>query len=148
MSVPHLTTGKIVTDERGSVSFVNDFEFKHKGIQRFYVVRNHQQGFIRAWHGHRYEGKFITVVSGAAMIAAVQIDNWDSPRKDAPIVRYILTGSLPQVLYIPAGFANGIKTLTSDAIVLVFSTATVEESQADDIRFPAHMWDPWRVEER
>lgn len=140
-------TGKLVTDDRGSVGFVNDFVLRSI-VQRCYWIRNHQAGFVRAWHGHKYESKYVTVLTGTAMIAAVQIDNWITPSPDAPIVRYTLSGHLPQVLHIPAGYANGIKTLTSDALVMVFSTATVDESTEDDIRFPSRLWDPWGVTER
>ena len=37
--------------------FVNDFNFEN--VKRFYQVENHRQGFIRAWHGHKKEGKYI-----------------------------------------------------------------------------------------
>jgi dTDP-4-dehydrorhamnose 3,5-epimerase len=52
------------------------------------------------------------------------------------------------VLYIPPGYANGAMTLTSDTMIQYFSTATLEESKGDDIRFDARLWDPWQVEER
>lgn len=147
MSVPKLLGGKIATDDRGSVSFVNDFDIEKAGVKRCYWVRNHQQGFVRAWHGHQYEAKYITVIHGAAIIGAVNV-NFGKADKSAQPVRYVLSGTLPQVLHIPAGYANGLKTLTADAIVLVFSTATVEESASDDVRFPAHFWDIWKTEER
>ena len=52
--------GGIATDDRGCVRFVNDFNFK--GVKRFYQVENHRQGFIRAWHGHKKEGKYVYTV--------------------------------------------------------------------------------------
>ena len=68
--------GGIHIDERGAVSFVNDFQFDQ--VKRFYTVRNHRSPFIRAWHGHKKEGKYVTVVNGSAIIGAIKIDNWDS----------------------------------------------------------------------
>jgi dTDP-4-dehydrorhamnose 3,5-epimerase len=52
------------------------------------------------------------------------------------------------VLQIPAGSANGFMTLTPDARVVFFSSATLLESADDDVRFPARLWDPWSVTER
>jgi hypothetical protein len=38
--------------------------------------------------------------------------------------------------------------LTEDAILVFFSTSTVEQSIGDDIRFDARYWNAWEVEER
>jgi len=61
--------GGLAVDDRGSVSFVNDFTFE--GVKRFYQVENHRKGFIRAWHGHQKEGKFVYVTNGSALIGVV-----------------------------------------------------------------------------
>lgn len=138
--------GGLAVDDRGEVSFVNDFTFA--GVKRFYLVSNHRPGFVRAWHGHRREAKYVTVVQGAALVAAVRIDHWEAPDPDARPERFVLTAKRPQVLYIPPGYANGFMSLTPDCKILFFSTATLEESREDDIRFPARYWDVWQVEER
>jgi hypothetical protein len=39
-------------------------------------------------------------------------------------------------------------TLTPNTKLIFFSTATLDESSEDDIRFPARFWDPWSIEER
>ena len=65
---PLLLEGGLAVDDRGSVAFVNAFDFE--GVKRFYVVANHRQGFVRAWHAHRREAKYVTVVTGAAVVAA------------------------------------------------------------------------------
>jgi dTDP-4-dehydrorhamnose 3,5-epimerase-like enzyme len=143
---PRLLVGDLAVDDRGEVGFVNDFDFA--GVKRFYTVRNHQRGFVRAWHGHRREAKYVTVVAGAALIAAVKVDNWEKPSKDLPVTRYVLSAARPRVLHIPAGYANGFMSLTDDARLMFFSTSTLAESQGDDIRFDARHWDVWTVEER
>jgi len=51
-------------------------------------------------------------------------------------------------LYIPAGFANGFMSLTSDTQIIFFSTSTIDESKGDDFRFDARYWDIWEVIER
>jgi dTDP-4-dehydrorhamnose 3,5-epimerase len=126
--------------------FVNEFNFA--GVKRFYVVTNHATGFVRAWHAHRHEAKYVYVASGAAIVGAVRIDNWEQPDRAARVYRHVLTAYKPAILYIPAGYANGFKSLTQDTQLFFFSTSTLEESRDDDIRFEARYWDIWAVEER
>lgn len=146
MAEPRLIAGNIGIDDRGEVGFVNEFDFA--GVKRFYTVRNHRQGFVRAWHGHRRESKYVTVTSGAALIGAVAVDDWEQPSAALPVARFVLAAHKPAVLYIPAGYANGFMSLTADAALIFFSTSTLEESKGDDIRFAARHWDIWSVEER
>lgn len=143
---PLLLPGGVSVDERGAVRHVNAFDFA--GVKRFYLIENHRPGLVRAWHGHRREAKYVTVVTGAALVAAVAIDDWERPALDAPVERFVLSAQAPAVLYLPPGHANGSMSLTADTRLLYFSTATLEESRADDLRFPARTWDPWEVAER
>ena len=112
MSEPRLIKGGLAVDDRGQVSFVNDFDFS--GVKRFYAVENHQRGFIRAWHAHKKEAKYVMVASGSALVGAVAIDDWDNPAKDAQVHRHVLSARSPSVLYIPAGYANGFMSLSED----------------------------------
>ena len=143
---PTLVEGQIRVDDRGSVSFINDFDFQ--GVKRSYLVSNHRRGFVRAWHAHRKEAKYVTVVQGAAVVAAVKIDNWEAPSITSKVHRYALSSANPGVLFIPAGYANGFMSLTEDAKLMFFSTSTLDESKGDDIRSDARYWDPWEVVER
>jgi dTDP-4-dehydrorhamnose 3,5-epimerase len=117
-------------------------------VRRFYTVRNHRAGFVRAWHAHRREAKYVTVVRGAAVVACVAVDDWERPSRDAAVSRYVLSDRKPSVLYVPAGYANGAMTLTEDAVLMYFSTSTLAESADDDVRYDARHWDVWAVEER
>ena len=146
MSELQLIQGNLSVDDRGQVSFVNGFNFA--GVKRFYAVRNHRQGFIRAWHAHKKESKYVTVVKGTAIIGAVKIDNWEAPSKDLTVQRFILSEKSPAVLYIPNGYGNGFMNLINDTQLIYFSTSTIEESQGDDFRYDAHYWDPWQIIER
>lgn len=141
-----LIEGGLGVDDRGTVGYVNDFNFK--GVKRFYTVTNHRAGFVRAWHAHHHEAKYVTVTRGAAVIGAVKIDSWEKPSKKCQVSRYVLSASKPSVVYIPPGYANGFMSLTEDTMVVFFSTATVEESRNDDVRFDAHYWEIWEVAER
>ena len=133
-------------DDRGSLSFINDLDISI--FRRFYIVENHAQGFVRAWHGHKQEAKAVVVVAGAALVAAVKIDNWEKPSKDLDVKRVVLSAEKPGALFIPAGYANGFMTLTEGAKVMFLSTSTLDESAKDDFRFAANYWNPWQIEAR
>jgi dTDP-4-dehydrorhamnose 3,5-epimerase-like enzyme len=143
---PKLLQGRLAVDDRGSVSFVNEFNFA--GVKRFYTVANHASNFVRAWHGHRHEAKYCTVVAGSALVCCIAIDNWDNPSADPKIHRFVLSELSPAILCVPAGYINGFMTLAADTKVMFFSSSTLEESVNDDVRFPARKWDPWSVVER
>jgi dTDP-4-dehydrorhamnose 3,5-epimerase-like enzyme len=143
---PVLIQGQSAVDDRGAVSFVNDFSFP--GIKRFYTVTNHSKGFVRAWHGHKREAKYCTAVRGALLVCCIEIDDWGNPKADLKINRFVLSEQNPSVLHVPPGYVNGFMSLTDDAKIIFFSTSTLQDSLGDDIRFPARRWDPWHVEER
>jgi dTDP-4-dehydrorhamnose 3,5-epimerase-like enzyme len=143
---PRVFEGGLSVDDRGAVGFVNDFAFE--GVRRFYTVSNHAAGFVRAWHAHRREAKYVTALRGAAVVGAVKIDDWEHPSPAARVHRFVLSAQKPSVLYVPAGYANGFMSLTADALLVFFSTATVEESRVDDVRYDARLWDIWKVVER
>jgi len=145
-SSPTVLTGGLAVDDRGEVGFVNEFDFAE--VKRFYTVSNHLSGFVRAWHGHRNEAKYVTSVRGAFLVCCLEIDNWENPSKDLLINRFVLNDKTPSVLYVPPGYANGFMSLTDDAKLMFFSTSSLDESLNDDIRFPARQWNPWSVEER
>jgi len=144
MKEPKLITGGIAVDDRGQLTFANDFNFKD--VKRFYMVENHQPQFVRGWHGHKIESKYVMVVSGAIKIGAVPIKKWDYPNKAEPVHDFVLSSASPKILYIPSGYANGFMTLVPYTRVMFFSTTTLEESKNDDYRYPADYWNIWNVE--
>jgi dTDP-4-dehydrorhamnose 3,5-epimerase len=146
MEEPRILVGEIAVDDRGEVGFVNSFSFPN--VKRFYTVSNHRQGFVRAWHGHKHETKYVTVVRGSILVCCVAVDNWANPSPNLPIHRFVLSEKRPAVLHIPGGYAHGTMSLTKEALAVFFSTASLKESQADDFRFASRTWDAWSIEER
>lgn len=147
MKVMNFIKGDISCDDRGFVSFVNDFKFNN--VKRFYLVENHQIGYIRAWHAHKYEEKYVYVVSGSVMVSGVQIEgDWDKPLKNSKISSFVLSDKKPGVLHIPKGYANGFKTLSDDAKIIFYSTSKLEDSLNDDYRYEYDYWNPWNFEYR
>ena len=150
-----MISGGVAVDDRGSVRFVNDFDFE--GVKRFYQVENHSRGFIRAWHGHRKEGKYVHVAHGSALVGAVRMEKREGLEGVAPdeltqmegeVQKHVLSSKSPKILWIPPNHANGFMTLEEGTILQFFSTSLLEECLDDDIRFPYNKWDIWDVEYR
>ncbi len=134
MDKPVIINGGLASDDRGTLSFVNDFNFE--GVKRFYMVENHESGFIRAWHGHRHEKKYIYVVSGAALIIAVKLEDAKPDTPPEKVFRTVLTDRSPKIVVVPGGYYNAFKTLTPGTKVIFFSDASMEETKNDDVRLP------------
>ena len=139
-------SGDTAVDDRGALRFCNDFDMDE--VRRFYVVSNHEPRFVRAWHAHKLEGKYAYVATGAALLAAVKVDDWDAPDKSAEVHRFVLSEDKPGVLEIPGGYAQGFMTLRPDTRIFFFSTAALSESLDDDYRYPFDHWNPWSVVSR
>ena len=139
-----LIKGGLAVDDRGSVKFVNDFDFTN--INRFYQVENHRRGYIRAWHGHEREGKYIWVCAGSALVGATPIKS--KPGDLASVTKVTLSAQTPSVYWIPAGYYNGFMNLVENTILIFFSTSKLEDSEGDDIRQPYDMWNIWQDDYR
>jgi dTDP-4-dehydrorhamnose 3,5-epimerase len=135
---PGLFQGGRHVDERGAVSFVNEFDFK--GVDRFYWIKAAAPKLLRGWVGHRREQKWFTVVHGKALIAVVRPDNWEKPSQDLPVARFLLSAIDPQVLHVPPGHATASVNLDEESVLIVFSSGKIGDAKLDDFRFPADQW--------
>ena len=88
------------------------------------------------------------MIQGAAVVGAVAVEDFSRPDPGIKPARFVMTGDQPSYLHIPAGYANGFMNLTRDTRIVFYSSSTLEESLADDVRIPARFWDIWGVEER
>ncbi len=134
MKKPKIINGGVAVDDRGYVRFVNEFDFHQ--VKRFYQVSNHRKGFIRAWHGHLKEGKYVYVSSGTALVGIVDMENEE-------LSKFVLSSTNPKILWIPPGYYNGFKSLEDNTSILFFSTSTLDESLDDDIRKDFDHWNIW-----
>jgi len=141
---PQIIVGGYHVDDRGKMTFSNDFHFT--GIKRFYTIENNKNGDIRAWHAHKEEQKFFMCIQGRVLVRAMPIyGSWENPDRsdfaqDHACALYYPSGS---IFHIPGGYANGFQSFSDDAKVMVFSTASLEESKNDDYRFPPDYWGEW-----
>jgi len=138
---PEVISGAVHTDQRGSISFINDFTLD--GIKRFYTIEPANITIVRAWQGHRTESKWFHVIAGSFKVVAVKVDNWENPSDDCEQLEYDLSVDTPAVLHIPGGYANGFKALEPGSRVMVFSDFTAQQSADDDYRYDQNKWYNW-----
>jgi dTDP-4-dehydrorhamnose 3,5-epimerase len=136
-----LIEGGSFADARGSLLFVNDFNFK--SVKRFYQIVHPDTSIVRAWQGHKIEHKYFYVAQGSFVIATVRIDDFTNPSLTLQAKETILTTEKPAILSVPPGFANGIKALSSNSILMVYSNLTLIESEHDGYRFDSSLWLNW-----
>lgn len=135
---PRIIEGGLHVDARGTVSFVNDFDFE--GVDRFYTIRAHRSHELRGWVGHKRDQKWFFTVQGTTLIAAVKPDCWDFPASNLSVERFVLSASKPQILHVPAGYVTGSVNLNEDAILMIFSSGRIEDAKMDDYRFTVDTW--------
>ena len=133
-----LLTGAVYSDERGSVSFVNDFKFND--ISRFYILENSETHPVRAWQGHKLDCKNFYCIAGSFQVSYVRVDDWENPSASLKVDRVVLTASKSAVLSIPAGYANAIKALEPGSRLMSFSTLPLDQVKEDDVRFDKSKW--------
>lgn len=130
---PAIIQGAKHSDQRGTLSFWNDFDMQ--SIKRMYVVENADTQLLRGWRGHRIEQRWFYVMVGSFRIQLVQIDNWASLNPSLTKLNYELSAAENMVLHVPAGYASAIQALTKEAKLLVLADYGLAEIN-DDYRFP------------
>lgn len=135
----NLIKGNVFSDERGSVSFVNDFKFS--GIERFYIIENSETHPVRAWQGHKLDCKNFYCIAGSFQISYVKVDDWINPSSSLKVNVVMLDAKNSNVLKIPAGYANAIKSLEKGSRLISFSTLPLDQVKDDDVRFDKNTWD-------
>jgi dTDP-4-dehydrorhamnose 3,5-epimerase-like enzyme len=141
MQKPEIISGGNFKDDRGKISFVNDFQFQN--VKRFYTIEHPDILIIRAWQAHQKENKWFYVVAGSFMIAWVKIDIWENPSSDLEADHTVLRSEESNILHIPGGYANGFRAVAPHSKLVVFSDLTVQESNADNYRFNKELWFEW-----
>lgn len=135
---PKIIQGGKFSDHRGTISYVNDFNFNE--IERFYIISNSDENPIRAWQGHKLDAKNFYCIEGSFKIHFVKIDNWNAPSKDLNVETVFVSVSESKIVHIPAGYANAIESLESNSKLLSFSTLPLTNVKEDDARYPIDYW--------
>lgn len=138
---PTIIKGGSFSDERGSMRFVNDFQFGD--VKRFYFIKHADTSVIRAWQGHQFEKKYFYPISGSFVVAWVKIDDFENPSDDLIPEYHILSANNSEIISVPKGYANGLKALEPNSEIMIFSDMNLEESVNEKIRYPADWWLDW-----
>ena len=133
LKTPLIVKGGNFVDERGSVSFINEFTFDY--VKRFYIIKHTLHNTIRAWQAHKNETKYFYVTQGEFIINLIKIENWENPSNQSKPLQHRISQVDNSILIIPKGYANGFINLDSNSELLVFSSSSLEESLEDDYRF-------------
>ncbi|SMC82394.1 WxcM-like domain-containing protein [Moheibacter sediminis] len=127
-----LLKGKIHSDERGTITFNNDFDASQ--VKRIYTIENNSVEFIRGWQGHKVEQRWFACINGKFEIQVIEIDDFQNPSKDLTIDKYELTTDALNFLHVPAGFVTAIQAIEGNSKLLVLSDYLLGEIQ-DEYRF-------------
>lgn len=136
----HLKGGTF-SDERGILSFVNEFDLSP--VKRMYSIVHPDKSVVRAWQGHQQESKWFKCIKGRFVVAWKKIDDFSNPSPLPPPEHAILDSNQPEILFIPPGYANGLKALDVNSEIMVFSDYNLGESLDDKIRFDKDLWFDW-----
>ncbi|MGN7808423.1 WxcM-like domain-containing protein [Flavobacterium johnsoniae] len=136
--IPKIIQGGNFSDHRGTISYVNDFNFKE--IERFYIISNSDENPIRAWQGHKLDSKNFYCLRGSFKIHFIKIDNWEKPSKDLIIETVMVSEFDSKIVHIPAGYANAIESIETDSKLISFSTLPLANVTEDDVRYPSDYW--------
>lgn len=139
---PSLIKYGFSSDERGSVVYINNLNFKK--VKRTYLVSNRKTKTVRAWHGHKIEEKWVSVEEGEFLICLVKIDNFKKPDANSKVYEYILKKE-DGILHIPKNYANGAMNLSKINSIRYFSSLSLEDSIKDDYRLDSKFWNPWET---
>ena len=71
-------------------------------------------------------------------------DNWDEPSDNLPSEIYKLDDSKSQVICVPSGYANCLRAIKEDSIMLVMSDKTLSEAKQDSWRYNSNLWIDWK----
>ena len=126
--------GDMHTDDRGSISYINDFDLTP--IKRFYLIKHHNTTIVRAWRAHKIEQRWFRVTKGSFEIKLVRINNWQNPDRNLIQECIVLTYQDNVGLHVPKGFASRIKACEENSELMVFADYQVEHAKNDNYLFP------------
>lgn len=128
-----LLNGNFHRDERGIITFNNDFDPSE--VKRIYTIENLSTDFVRGWQGHQIEQRWFACVAGEFEISVIKIDDFENPSKDLMILKYILQDKTLTFLHVPAGCVTAIQAKKDGSKLLVLADYGFGEIQ-DEYRFP------------
>ena len=138
MEVPKIIKGGQHTDNRGQLCYNNDFDLSE--VKRIYTIENQSTEVIRGWQGHKVERRWFAAVQGMFEIRLIAIDNWDNPSKKSKCFTFKVASETLDVLCVPSGYVNSIRTLKKGSKLLVMADYLLGEV-IDEYRFDIDYFD-------
>lgn len=129
---PQFLDGKNYQDERGIITYNNDFEASQ--IKRIYTIENHSTDFIRGWQGHKIEQRWFACMKGSFEISVIEVDDFENPSKDLTIQKYLLKDDVLTYLHVPAGCITAIRAISEGSKLLVLVDYQLHEI-SDEYKF-------------
>ncbi|HZW76817.1 MAG TPA: WxcM-like domain-containing protein [Flavobacteriaceae bacterium] len=133
MEESKLFQGNSFNDERGTITFNNDFDLSK--IKRIYTIENRDTEFIRGWQGHEIEERWFACISGSFEIGVREVHDFEQPYDDKETVKYILDDETLTYLHIPKGHITAIKANEPKSKLLVLADHHLGEVK-DEYRYP------------
>lgn len=131
-SRPNINKGNSHTDERGIITFNNDYDATE--VKRIYFIENKDVNFVRGWQGHKVEQRWFSAVQGSFKITTIAIDDWENPSNTLDKDEFILKASNFDVLHVPQGHVTSIQALEDKARLMAMSDYNLG-SVKDECRF-------------
>jgi len=131
-SEPRIIKGNSFSDERGKISFNN--EFNAVEVKRIYFIENYSIDFLRGWQGHQIEQRWFMCTKGSFEIKVIKIDNWENPSKDLQVKVYQINSEDSAVLHVPEGHITSIQSLEKESKLMAMSDYHLGEIK-DEYRF-------------
>lgn len=129
---PQLLTGNRHKDERGIITFNNEFDASL--IKRIYTIENANVDFIRGWQGHKIESRWFACMKGVFEISVIQLNNFENPDSKQEIHKFVLTDEKLTYLHVPAFCITAIQAKEIGSKLLVMSDYVIGEVK-DEYRF-------------
>ena len=128
-------------DERGHLCFFNNLSLEN--FKRIYFISHPDTSIVRAWQGYQKEAKLFKVINGSFVLAYVRLNNLQTTSDNLLADHVILKADKNEFLYIPPGYANGLKALEENSTIQVLSSMKLEDSLKDKVRFEPNQWFDW-----
>lgn len=132
---PQFLEGKKHQDERGIITYNNDFDASE--VKRIYTIENNSTDLIRGWQGHKMEQRWFSAIKGSFKIQILSIAYFEKGLKGLQPYSFVLKADQMDILHVPAGFVSSIQALEVGAKLLVLADYEVGEVD-DEFRFEYH----------
>ncbi|WP_372770458.1 WxcM-like domain-containing protein [Lutibacter sp.] len=135
---PTIIKGDIYSDNRGNLTFNNNFDLS--SIKRIYFIENKNTSIIRAWQGHKIEQRWFSAVIGSFKILLIKIDNWESPTRNLNPQEFILSSKTLDILHVPKGYVSNIQALEESSKLLVMADYLLGKIK-DEYKYPQNYFE-------